>query len=96
MFERVNLTDCKNSVDDLETIERDIYYFVAVVFFVRTVFALPAAFSCFDGGITRPAEITNFAASSTVISNSKTSFVGTNSKKPDVGLGVVGKNTEVI
>ena len=46
----------------------------------------------FCGGSTIPADIINFAASSTSISNTIVSFWGTNSKKPEVGLGVVGTN----
>ena len=42
-------------------------------------------------GVTNPAEITNFAASSTDISKKTISFSGKNSKKPEVGFGVVGK-----
>ena len=37
-----------------------------------------------------PPEITILIASSTVMESGTRSFFGTNSKKPDVGLGVVG------
>ena len=40
-----------------------------------------------------PPEITNFIPSSIFISNLIRSFLGTNNIKPEVGLGVVGKNT---
>ena len=42
-------------------------------------------------GVTSPAEITNLAASSTDMSKKTISFSGKNSKKPEVGFGVVGK-----
>ena len=44
-------------------------------------------------GTTSPAEIISLAACSTLISSIVTSFFGTNSKNPEVGLGVVGRNT---
>src|SRR3954468_10205866 len=40
-----------------------------------------------------PADITNFAASSTFIDTSITSRRGTKKKKPVVGFGVQGRNT---
>ena len=47
-----------------------------------------------QGLIPKPADIINFAASSTDISRILTSFSGKNNKKPDVGSGVVGKKTD--
>ena len=44
-------------------------------------------------GITSPAEIISFAASSTDISRIIISLLGTNNINPDVGFGVVGKKT---
>ena len=43
--------------------------------------------------MTRPADTTSFAASSSVMSSGITSRRGTNSRKPAVGFGVVGRNT---
>ncbi len=41
-------------------------------------------------GVTTPAEITSLNASSTLISSSNASFLGINTKNPEVGFGVVG------
>ena len=41
-------------------------------------------------GVTTPADITSLNASSTLISSSNASFLGIKTKKPEVGLGVVG------
>ena len=41
-------------------------------------------------GVTTPADITSLNASSTLISSSKASFLGINTKNPEVGFGVVG------
>ena len=41
--------------------------------------------------MTKPADMTSFAASSTVISKNIISFSGKNRRNPDVGFGVVGK-----
>jgi hypothetical protein len=47
-------------------------------------------------GYTSPAEMTSLAASSTFISRMMTSDRGKNSRKPEVGLGVVGRKTVAI
>ncbi len=53
----------------------------------------PRVLSFVGSGTTSPAEMTSLAASSTVMSSSRTSDSGTNSKNPEVGLGVVGRKT---
>ena len=47
-------------------------------------------------GVTTPAEITRLNAASTLISSSNASFFGINTKKPEVGLGVVGTKRFIV
>jgi ABC-type Mn2+/Zn2+ transport system ATPase subunit len=51
------------------------------------------AVALLGSGTTRPAEMTSFAASSTLMSSGMTSDSGTKSRKPEVGFGVVGRKT---
>ena len=59
-----------------------------LIFFLNHFFFLPLILT--ELGVTTPAEITNLNASSTLISSSNASFFGIKTKKPEVGLGVVG------
>src|SRR4051812_28986684 len=66
---------------------------------IRAAFAMPASAAAFfesgaEPGCTTPADMIRVAASSVLMSTSTILLLGTWKKKPVVGLGEQGRNTE--